>query len=137
MLTETKAIAAMTRHLETLFPRDCPNCHRHYATLKEFFELAKPVGTPVSYDLEIGETDPVQPVGTVSLSNCPCGSTIALTSDGMSLFRMWSLLHWIKYESERRNLKLDEFLQYLRWEVRKQVLGRPDASAPLTQVRGL
>lgn len=130
-MTEAKAIAIMTRHLEGLFPKGCPNCHRRYATLKEFFEHAVPVGTPVSYDLELGEPDPVQPVGTVSLSNCPCGSTIALTSEGMSLFRMWSLLYWIKHESERRNLNLGEFLQYLRWEVRKQVLGRRDPSQPL------
>jgi hypothetical protein len=124
-VTEAKAIDLMIDHLEGLFPKDYPSCRRRFASLREFFAEAHPVGQPISYDLEEGNTNPKQPVGAVALSNCPCGTTLALSSDGMPLLRLWAVLTWAHFEARRRRISHRDLLQYLRWETRKKVLARP------------
>ena len=69
--------------------------------------------------------NPVQPVGTATYSNCPCGTTLALGSRGMPLLRLWSLYNWARTETKRRGITMDELLCYLRDEIRKQVLAGP------------
>jgi hypothetical protein len=80
----------------------------------------------MSYDVELGNWKPAQPLGTAAYVNCPCGNTLALTSEGMSLSRLWQLMNWAKIETARRGLTLEQLLNYLREEIRKQVLGAPD-----------
>jgi len=81
----------------------------------------------MSYDVELGNWKPAQPLGTAAYVNCPCGNTLALTSEGMSLSRLWQLMNWAKIETARRGLTLEQLLNYLREEIRKQVLGAPDS----------
>jgi len=125
-MTEAHAITLMRTHLESLFPKTCPNCQHHFASLRDFFANARPVGTPISYDLEDGDVKPVRPVGAVALSNCLCGSTLALTSEGMPLLKLWSVLLWARGETRRRGLTNQELMQHLRVQMRLQVLAEPD-----------
>ena len=59
------------------------------------------------------------------MANCPCGTTLALSSQGMPLSQLWSLLAWARIETYRRGLSPQELLNYLRDEICKQVLATP------------
>jgi hypothetical protein len=124
-MTEDEVIHQMRAHLESLFPKACPSCDRQYATLREFLLITKPCGPAMPYDAEIGDWKPLNPLGTMTYANCPCGTTLALSSEGMPLAKLWSLLRWAKKETKQRNLSPEALLNYLRDEITKQVLAEP------------
>ena len=78
------------------------------------------------YDADRGDWLPMQPIGTVTFANCPCGTTLALSSAGMPLPRLWRLLNWARTETKRRGLTPRELLNCLRDEICKQVLSEPE-----------
>jgi hypothetical protein len=125
-VTETTAIEMIIDHLKVRFPRDCPKCRRRYETLRDFYLHTTPTGNPVSFDLDAGELTPQRPLGAVAISACLCGEPTALTSDGMPIFRYWSLLLWAKTETVRRGITVAELLNHLRQEVRKLVISESD-----------
>lgn len=121
-MTESEAIGVMLEHVEGLFPKVCPNCHRQFATYGEFAQFTEPAGVPTSYDLETGNLNPQDPVGAISFCRCLCGSMLTLSLQGMPPGRLGELLAWGRSECETRNLKPGEFLANLREAVRKHVL---------------
>ena len=125
-MTEAEVIQAMRDHLEGLFPKTCPNCQRTYRSLREYLQVTKHHGLPVPYDAMAGDWQPFKPIGTVTMSNCPCGSTLVLSSEGMPAPRLWRLLNWARIETQRRNLSPQALLAYLRDEICKQVLADDD-----------
>ena len=120
----------MRAHLEGLFPKVCNNCKRRFATLRDYLLTTKHAGRPIQFDAEMGDWRPLQPIGTITFANCPCGSTLALTSAGMPLVRLWSLLKWAKGETRKRRMTPVELLTYLRDEICKQVLNPPSQEDP-------
>jgi hypothetical protein len=124
-MTETEVIQHMRAHLEGLFPKVCPNCDRRFTTLREYLLQTQPVGPPMPHDVELGDWNPLQPLGTTTYANCPCGSTLMLSSDGMPLLRLWSLLNWARIETKKRSQTPQELLGHLRDEISKQVLAAP------------
>jgi hypothetical protein len=124
-MTEDEVISVMREHLEGQFPKVCGNCNRHYATLREYILTTRRIEPSMSYDAEIGNWTPEKPLGTATYSNCPCGSTLALSSAGMPLLRLWSLLNWARVETRKRGMTMEQLLSYLRDEIRKQVLAEP------------
>jgi hypothetical protein len=125
-MTEAEVIRAMREHLEGLFPKVCPNCKRRFATLREYLLVMQHTGLPMPYDVEMGHWNPLRPVGTATYSNCPCGTTLALTSEGMPLTQLWRLLNWARRETQRRVMSPQALLTYLRDEICKQVLAEPE-----------
>ena len=123
-VTESEAIVIIIEHLEQLFPKTCPRCDRRYESLREFYIHTRPEGVPVFRDLDAGRLYPEKPLGAMATSTCPCGESIPLTSDGMPIFRYWSLLLWAQTELLRRHLKAEELLQHLRVEVRQRVIAK-------------
>jgi hypothetical protein len=128
-MTEAQVIQAMRGHLEGLFPKECPNCQRIFATLREYLQQTTHKGSPIPYDADFGDWQPLQPIGTMTLANCACGTTLALTSKGMSLPQLWRLLHWARIETKRRGLTPQELLGYLRDKICEQVLGETRANS--------
>jgi len=124
-MTEAEVINAMREHLEGRFPKTCPNCQRTFATLREYLQVTTHQGLPIPYDAMAGDWQPFKPIGTVTLSNCPCGSTLALSSNGMPLPQLWRLLNWARTETRRRGMTPQELLTYLREEICKHVLAEP------------
>ncbi len=120
----------MREHLEGLFPKVCPNCGRRFATLAEYLQITKHIGSAMSHDADMGDWQPLRPLGTASYANCPCGNTLALTSEGMPLTRLWPLLAWAKFETRKRGMTPQELLNYLREEICKQVLAPPSQGKP-------
>jgi hypothetical protein len=121
-MTESEVIRAMRDHLEGLFPKECPNCRRAFATLREYLQVTTHQGPPIPYDAEMDDWQPWRPIGTMTLANCSCGSTLALSSTGMPLLRLWRLLNWARIETKRRNMTPRELLNHLRNEICRQVL---------------
>lgn len=121
-MTESEVVKAMRQHLERQFPKVCPNCNRAFPTLREYLLVTEHAGSAVPYDAEFGDWRPTEPIGLVTYANCPCGSTLALTSAGMPLGRLWPLLNWARIETKKRGMTPRELLNYLREEICKQVL---------------
>lgn len=124
-MTEAEVIQLMREHLEGLFPKTCSNCQRRFGSLREYLLNTEHVGAAVPYDALLGDWNPVKPVGTVTYSNCRCGTTLSLSSKGMPLSRLWALLNWAKGETRRRGISPQELLNYLREEICRQVLSEP------------
>ncbi|SPE50077.1 hypothetical protein SBV1_1050003 [Verrucomicrobia bacterium] len=125
-MTEAEVVRKMRAHLEGLFPKVCPNCARHFPNLQEFLQNTEHLGPAMPHDAEVGNWNPLNPIGTATYANCRCGTTMALTSEGMPLSELWPLLNWARVETKRRGMTARELLNYLRDEICKQVLAQPD-----------
>jgi hypothetical protein len=121
-MSENEAIDLIIDHLNGLFPKTCPNCQHRYESLRDFYLETTAMGNAVSYDLEKNDLQPEKPLGAVAVSNCRCGAALSLSSDGMPLFRYWSLLLWAKGETRRRSISVAELLVDLRTRVRKRAV---------------
>lgn len=104
------------------FPKVCSNCGYEYKTLKQFIQETKHAGEPISYDAEVGDWTPQKPIGTMSMSNCKCGSTLTLSSKKMARFTLIRLLIWAKIESMKRNISVSTLLQEVRLEIDEREL---------------
>jgi hypothetical protein len=123
-MTEGEVVRLMREHLESQFPKTCPNCQRHYANLREYIAVTSRLEPAMCYDAEIEDWNPAEPVGTATYTNCPCGTTLALSSHGMPLLRLWALYNWARVEKKRRRMTMNELLSYLRDKIRGEVMGR-------------
>jgi hypothetical protein len=121
-MTEAEIVRALRGFYEGLFPRQCSGCGRVYPTLRDYIVGTQRIWPSVHYDLELGDAAGAQPIGGMAMANCTCGSTIVLSSNGMSPEQTRVILGWIKSEMTQRSMKPEELLDHLRDEVRKQVL---------------
>ena len=129
LMTEAEVIRIMREHLEGLFPKTCSNCQRKFGTLREYLQATTHLGPAIPYDAELGDWQPMWPRGTMTLANCSCGNTLALSSAGMPLSQLWLLLAWARDETKKCGMTPQELLNHLREEICKQVLaeiGRAD-----------
>ena len=114
-------LQVLRRHFESQFPRDCNKCGRHFTTLSDYIRNTSPLGSVQSIDIELGHWQPPRPVGSLVFANCACGTTIALSSDGMPLETRHAILAWVKAESKRRQVEPPVVLDELREEIRRLV----------------
>lgn len=125
MLTDAAALEAVRRHFESLFPRSCHTCGREYASLREYVTFTRPIGPPRSWDADLGDWQNRTPVGSHALSNCVCGSTMALSTEGLGPERQRELLAWLQEACARRGVQPTELLEWMRTEIRRQVREGP------------
>jgi hypothetical protein len=121
-MIEAEIVKSVREYFESLFPKVCLNCNRRFATLREYILITKPIGPTMSIDAELGDWNTTRPIGSMAQANCPCGSTLTLSTEGMPLPQRLVLLNWVKIETQRRGLSPSELLGHLRAAVRKQVL---------------
>ena len=121
-MTDDEVIRISFEHFAGLFPKTCPRCRRCFATFREYVLATKPVGVAISYEAELAAWKTEQPLGAFALANCPCGSTLAVTTEGMPLPKIHLMLEWIRVETERRGVSSSDLLEYVRDEVRKRAL---------------
>ncbi|HSY17274.1 MAG TPA: hypothetical protein VK815_03030 [Candidatus Acidoferrales bacterium] len=114
---EPEIMRLIHQHIRSLFPKTCSRCQRQFATYRDYLAHTTPVGAPVSFDLEQGDTKPADSIGNLSMANCPCGTTLSLSSEGMPMADLWNVLKWIKLEIERRHTTLPQMLAYVRQQV--------------------
>jgi hypothetical protein len=127
-VNDAEAIRLTRAHIESFFPKTCPMCHRRFAALADYLQEVSHLGSPVSYDAEADDWYPWQPIGTMSLANCSCGTTLAIDTAGMSLWTMWRLMRWARAETKARGVSVRELLAWVRSEIDAQVLR--EASSP-------
>ena len=125
-MNEHDVVAVVRAHIETKFPKICSKCGRTFASLKEYLQCTTHVGKPISYDAELKTWRPRNPVGTLSFANCSCGTTLAVSSDGMGVILMWRLLRWARKESAKRKVSVRELLDGVREKIDRQVLREAD-----------
>ena len=102
--------------------KTCPSCKRVFATYRDYLLNTRHIGLPISYDVEFGDWKPAESSGNLSLANCACGTTLALSSDNMPVTQIWQVLKWVKMETERRGCHVREVLCILRDEVSRRGL---------------
>jgi len=85
----------------------------------------RPLWPSVSYDAELRDYKTLHPIGILAMANCHCGTTLALSTKGMPLSQTHQILKWIRTETVRRGMDPTELLDYVRDEIRKQVLIEP------------
>jgi uncharacterized C2H2 Zn-finger protein len=125
-----RAVRLVRAHVEHQFPKTCPKCGRVFGTLADYLRSTRHVGEPISYDANVGDWAPRAPLGTFSLANCPCGTTISIGSDGMPLLTMWRLMFWARGESRRRGIAMRLLLLEVRDAIDHQVLAEPQVPSP-------
>ena len=112
----------LRKYYESLFPMVCKNCGRSYATLCEYIQGTHRLWPTSDLDAELGHFEPVYPLGTMSMANCNCGSTLALSTIHMPLPQNRLLLEWYQIEMKRTGLDEKALSDSLRDEIRKQAL---------------
>ena len=123
---EAKVVQLIRSHLEGLFPKECPNCQRSFTNFREYLQATKYQGPPMSYDAELGQWHPEEPLGAATFANCRCGTTLVLTSEGMPKEQLWQLLNWAKPQIDDHGWSRVDLLNHLRREVRREALGEAD-----------
>ena len=126
VVTEQAAFALIRAHVEKQFPKTCSKCACLFPTLKDYLRASTPRGTPVSYDADAGDWNPVSPIGTFSLSNCTCGTTLTLNSDGLSAWTLARLMLWARGQAKARGISFRELLGEIRNRLRSDILGEDE-----------
>ncbi len=121
-MTDATLVRLVREHFEGLFPKVCARCGRRYESLRDYIRQTERIGPAIAYDVEEGDWAPVNPLGALVASNCSCGTTLALSTQGMPLPDLHAGLNWLKKESRIRRQTPEHLLAWLRDEVRHQVL---------------
>lgn len=104
------------------FPKRCGPCGRRYETLTEYIQTTRAIGNVISHDADAGNWELKRPVGSVAMVNCPCGSTLSLSTDDMPIDQRERVLKWVHEETECSGAAHSDVLDALRAEVRKRAL---------------
>ena len=120
----------MRAHIEGKFPKTCGLCGHVYPSLTEYVRETSHVGQPMSYDAELEDWEPREPVGTFALALCSCGTSMAIDSGGMRLITLWRLMRFARTETKRRSITVSAFLALIRAEIDRQVLAEVDGNPP-------
>lgn len=122
-MTDEDVFRIMHTHFEGLFPRGCPTCGRYFANLRDYILDTERIGDTISYDVELCDWEPEEPLGAVAFTNCPCGTTLVLTTRGIPVAVLHEVLQWVKTETARRGVGHMALIDAVRDEVRRRALG--------------
>jgi len=116
MLSDDEVTAIVRNHIESKFPKLCGNCGRQYGSLADYLRRTTHLGHPVSLD-DPATALPEQLVGAISYANCPCGSTLAISSSGLDVLTKFALLQWAGASAARRRISIGQLLSDLRQRI--------------------
>lgn len=119
-MEEQEVLNLLYNYFCSLFPMKCNACGRVFDSLRDYIQVTDPVGPSVSYDAERGDWQTERPLGSFALANCPCGSTLSLTTEGLEPQDRKALLLWLKSQSESRHQTPSEVLGDVRRYVRER-----------------
>lgn len=114
MLTDEQVVEIIESHVLKQFPKTCSCCGQEFASLAEYVHRTSYIGDPVSADADLGDWQPEVPIGTLSYARCPCGTTLAIGSEGIGVLTMWRLLRWGYVTSRSRGIPLGQLLAEVR-----------------------
>jgi len=121
-MNQQQALDIVYAYHESQFPKACSTCGRRFETLADYIRSTSRIGRTISYDADQGDWETAKPMGTFALANCACGTTLALSTDGMPTQLRQQLLAWVKQECEQRALQPSDVIDRLRDQVRARAL---------------
>jgi len=125
-MNEDIVVQIVRSYIEGLFPRVCPNCGRRFESLRDYLVTTTHLESPILYDKIHGEM-PDEPLGPMSHANCPCGTTLTVSSAGIPTDQLIELLTWARDESHNRSVPVRELLHQIRDRIDEQVLSSPSS----------
>jgi hypothetical protein len=128
MLNDEKVAAIIREHLEKKFPKNCSCCGRVYSTMEEYLRETTYVGEPVSMNASLGAGQPKARIGTLGFGNCPCGTTISVSSGGIAPAVMQEMASWAEVESTRRGITAGQLLTEIRSAIDNGILQKHDCA---------
>ncbi len=121
-MKEKEVIETIAEFISKQFPRNCPSCGRQFNTHADFIKNTTYVDKPVSYDAENDDWQPEKPLGTMAISNCSCGTSLALYSQGMNKATLWNLMNWAKKKAQEKEITISDVLEEIRKKIGQHVL---------------
>jgi hypothetical protein len=121
-MTEADIMRVIREHVDRQFPKKCRACQKVFLDYRDYLLNTQHQGNPVSWDIEMDNWKPADSSGNFALANCRCGNTLVISSSGMPLMQIWKILHWVKMESLRRGVKIEEIICYIRDTVEQKAL---------------
>jgi hypothetical protein len=130
VLTDEEVLVIVKRNLERQFPKTCACCGRTFPSFADFVLQLHTMhrGDPMCVDAEMGDWEPRDDEGTLGLTNCACGTTLALGSKGIGLPTMGRLLRWARARTRERGVTIGQVLADLRTWVDARVFEEQQAS---------
>jgi hypothetical protein len=122
-----EAARLIRAHVEGKFPKTCSLCGHVYSNLAEYLRSTRHVGQPISYDADLEDWLPSEPLGTYAVALCSCGTSLSIDSSGMPLLTLWRLMMFARREARRRGATVSELLAAIRVQVRGQILSEAEA----------
>ena len=98
-MTTEQVVTAVHHYIEGLFPKTCSNCGRTFTTLRDFLEITRHTGDPIT-----------------------------ITSERMAPALMLQLRAWSIEEMARTGLTMRELLRHVRASIDAAVLGEKPAN---------
>jgi hypothetical protein len=126
-LTENDVIEIIHNYLKSNYPSECKNCGKQFDSLADYLRNTTHIGLPVSYDAIKGNWKLVKQIGTISMADCPCGTTLSVSSKNMDLKTMRKLMLWAKKETRKQDKKLTYLLGELRAKVDAKVFSEEES----------
>jgi hypothetical protein len=126
-VTEDDVVRIVRAYIEGLFPKVCSRCGRRFGSLRDYLQQTTHLGSPIFHD-EIGGQPLAEPLGPISLANCPCGTTLIVGSEGISREQMAELLTWARSEASLRSISVPDVIGRIRERIDAQVLGEEERS---------
>jgi len=121
-MEEKEVITTIREFISKQFPKECNCCGKRYQSFREYLQNTTHAGKPISYDAEYEDWNPVKPIGSISISNCTCGSSLAISSMGMNLFTLGRLMNWARIEAKKRGVAISDILEDIRNKIDISVL---------------
>ncbi len=118
-------------YLTAQFPRACTTCARPFPDFAAWVSTTSPLGMPVCFDQGDAEAAGEDPVGTLSMVDCVCGTTLAISCHHPDSEMYQQLVAALRGDAVRHAISVDDVLQVLREEIRRRSQLEPAAeSAP-------
>jgi hypothetical protein len=121
-VTEAEVVAIMRKHAEEQFPKTCSKCRLVFRTYADYVRTVTPIGAPVPFDEPRGDGKTKAQLGAVSMANCPCGTTLSISSRGRPAETAEGITTWAREQAAREGITLEQLLERLRARLRAEAL---------------
>jgi len=127
--TDDEIVDTIYRVVLDLFPKTCPNCGKRYPDLASYIRGTRKIGPAYSLDAEMDSWRPSVPVGGIAMANCACGTTLALTTEHMSVEDSHRVLNWVKANMNKRGMSSEQLTGLIREKIRERALKEAETTA--------
>ncbi len=121
-MEKNEIINIIIKFISKQFPKKCTCCGKPYYSLADYTQNTIQVGKPISYDADDDDWSPINPIGLVSIANCECGTSLAISSSGMALSNLLKIMKWTRVETIKRDETTSNILENIRTDIAKIII---------------